>query len=823
MLILKSLLKLFENKYFVYFFSDEMFEPYFVTTANIYYLLYLHIKKTISLLNEPNETNKVNIKIPTENQMKSLKNLHIPVTNIPNNNNLRYSKLKKCNYKIENSLYTLLTSKNNIISELQTLKDLINNLLNNTYVQDNINKIANYCANYIAQVSKVKNNNNTNTNNSIDKLSKMKMDDSMVSSKQLVIGHFNQILDITFTKKNRESIRFYTGAQLISNSSLWDTKIDTSIRILFNMSYNKLMVLSASRTNLLFPVRLYLTKGINELIHYKIPVRNINTMLLNDLLGIFFIKSNNEPLYIFNRDTPLRGRYTGIKLSVYITDYRLLPVEFGMFKPEYTLTYDEVNILSKYLKMNVYKLMNDTRYNIYLFSYLNIEEDTVTMDPIFKKLFNIDDDKLETISKSITDDGLRSISKISNFRTLGRMTIENVIHDSPNKFLYKHMGMNAGSRNIPEINYSKLINSKYNNYSDNLLSIRIMYTIYKKSIISIRQYSYLHYPYSIYTNCIKENKLIKFDKIKYKNINIYGCWKTLMYIDIIKTYLLKNNMIDMLVLDVNSYIIKNTAYILSINNPNIYFNLNIFYFNSYTRNAPCSVVAEHRYVPNKMKKKKYIVKSNSTLNIPETTNFKFNETYTDNKCNYKFLNINKKYKFIVCLISDLSKLCKYDILTTEYINRDIYLDELIVALLHLDKGGYILLKVDGLTSLLLNKIIYNISLLFNDFSIVAPNTGALYSGGVQHVIFKSYKKNKKNIEVIDILQKLSKQFKQKNIYNSSNIEFDLNLKEIVHPDVNDIFNPTKKYLNDYTKLHNLSTKYVKYVTNISNIHLFKSI
>ena len=115
----------------------------------------------------------------------------------------------------------------------------------------------------------------------------------------------------------------------------------------------------------------------------------------------------------------------------------------------------------------------------------------------------------------------------------------------------------------------------------------------------------------------------------------------------------------------------------------------------------------------------------------------------------------QKYKLIICTISDLTNIAKYQQLTTEYINRDIYLDQLIVALLHIEKGGTIILKVDGLLSLLVNKLIYNVSLLFDKFDILSPDSGALYSGGIQHVIFKSYKDNSRSIKLINILKELS--------------------------------------------------------------------
>ena len=70
------------------------------------------------------------------------------------------------------------------------------------------------------------------------------------------------------------------------------------------------------------------------------------------------------------------------RLSIDIFDYRMLPIQHGMFKPEISLTYDEVNILSKYLKMNIYEV-NVGSFNVYLFSYLKINKDNndnVTVD-----------------------------------------------------------------------------------------------------------------------------------------------------------------------------------------------------------------------------------------------------------------------------------------------------------------------------------------------------------------------------------------------------------------------------------------------------------
>lgn len=775
--------------------------------------------------------------------------------------------------------------------------------------EKNINQLANLISNKIFHnTNSLLNNINEQHNDShiFKDLSTARYNsaDQMLTGKQWVIGHFHRFHSIVKTNNMEQIVRYCSCPEMFNDNK--QIGIRKNVGLFWNYSANKIMILAASRVNLLFPVRLYLsttdiTFNLDEFIKYKIVIPNLSNLTQ---LGIMFNVFRPEPLYLFktqHRNKTSRGRLIGTTLSIQITDFRLLNIQPGMFEPEYSMVYDEINTLTNYLKMNTYEIKTGN-FVMYFFSYIDFtaksedkllnnniyymfdikQDDIKKIVSMFKENYTIinedDEDSIPNKKANINKQEKENRNKnkqtkenqneiISNIHKLYNnsnkpvllkkksikfTTAKNIMkfeetltspHTSHRSGQHVHSegkidgGRNRRGGSIIKYNISDKI-YKLSNYPmlyNNIFLSKYIYSkiiklyhfqinnynSYRQSIIRNTTVFYLLYPFSLYIDSIKENKPIKIENIKYKRANIYGSWKTILYLDLYYNIIkqINSNNINILVLNNKTETLKYALYLFSKNN-NISLDICVIVFNLYKIKGYANIKSNNKNKSTYRSDRGSII-SSGKINIPMNNKFNYKEKTITYNINYKNFIDEKTYDFIICTISNLDKLPLYSAMVTEYINRDIYLDELIVALLHLDKGGYILLKVDGLTSLLLNKIIYNISLLFNDFSIVAPNTGALYSGAVQHVIFKSYKKNKKNIEVIDILQKLSKQFKQKNIYNSSNIEFDLNLKEVVHPDVNDIFNPTKKYLNNYTKLDNFSTKYVNYVNNINNLQWFK--
>ena len=208
-------------------------------------------------------------------------------------------------------------SRSDILSSITDLKRDIINLRRQHQYRDIINFIANSIANYIAQISRVSDVPPKNpdlssfTEQKMSHISTLRYDESNISSTQLSIGHFHRYLpyavDIT---------RYFVGPELYRPFNNKDIPIHIGIQLTFNLVFNKLIILASSRTNLLFPVRLYLSTvddyKLENMIKYKIPDYSLDVNefynRIMGFLGIMFIEQTHEPLYFYNINERIRGR-----------------------------------------------------------------------------------------------------------------------------------------------------------------------------------------------------------------------------------------------------------------------------------------------------------------------------------------------------------------------------------------------------------------------------------------------------------------------------------------------------------------------------------
>lgn len=649
-----------------------------------------------------------------------------------------------------------------------------------------INSIAYYIANNIFQQTDL--NNITFKPNKPEyleykTLSKVHVDSDKNSGKQMLLGPMELYVD------QHTNFKEYVRSAVGQSVNVID--LDPLQLFHFNWGFNKLMTLCISRINLLFPARLYYMHDLNLLLPHRISIAKVE-----NAMGVLNIGNSKEPLYFSSSIDKQKLRYYKGFIHVSIFDYRRLHITPGTFKPNFRLTYDEINILLRYLKMSIYKTTS-SGMNIYFISYFRhgssnrneVAKDNTFNRYILENIFGIIDKTKQTSILTNFEHNLNGMTKNNSFRS----------RYLPEAFqeLYKLEVQTGGNKQIiysKTPDYNSIRSTIITKYFNTILTFDELYTNYKHSIIEKIGTRYLNYPYAIYIQSLKKIP-VTFKEIKFKRIKSIENWLLLFNYNymhnIINTISSKN--IDICIMSNN---IDQNTYLYSLlretfNKVNI--NVINYIFTKYT------VQTFYDFTSNNFIKKRTPRKiKNDKLRPVNDIKHKLFSNY----CNYNKFKLNETYDIIVCNI--VSTLFPSAILL-EYSNINLYLDQLIIAILHLNEHGHIHLRIDGLKTKLLVKIIYNVSLVFDDYVLYYPLEGALYSGRT-YIWFKSFNKKQYNVDnLLNKLKNLSDAYND-TTYNALNMEYKLSIKKQVNYISNTNIDLNKLYLNDSKDLIELPTK-----------------
>lgn len=608
-----------------------------------------------------------------------------------------------------------------------------------------------------------------------------KIDQNTVSGKQIILGSIDTNYQIPMAERN--NLRGIVGPRHTSefNSNM---EYITSQLLTFTIAFNKLMTLCISRTNLIFPARVYLD-NLESFTPYKKESFISNDIDAINLFGLLMVHTTTEPLYFYKMPKPSQLRVTDLLSNIQICSYQFLTIQPGFVYSNNRLTYDELNILIVYLGMQLYKCNSSEK--LFVFSHLiNEDSDTRNIHKL-KTIFNITDHEtqkgiIKRFKEEISQNNGENCTSL--FRSMKYKDLNTIFSSLVSRGSHEtHGGSNS--------TIVKSLNPMYNYCKSNKYNTFIHYFIkfdntYSDMLFNYIKFHYILYPYGIYGECLKSS-IIKFNHLLLKRVKSITNWTDLFLYSYIKGLYGNKKIYKICNISLNTSVVNK---LIHIDNNTI---VDSYYFIKY----------------NLLTKRGYSTKTLITSDIYTNISNGINKIqYILSNCNYKEFKLTTKYDIILCQLA-LTNI-NYTGTTTlyEFSNINLYLDELIVGLLALNTGGSIILRVDGLQSKLLLKIIYTVSKLFKEYILEYPHTGALYSGRI-NVVFKGFTETKQFKSIINKLKRLSDAYDDDNVYDCFNINYGKKIRN--RDDVNYINKShddtiTKQYVNDSLELYELPKK-----------------
>lgn len=136
----------------------------------------------------------------------------------------------------------------------------------------------------------------------------------------------------------------------------------------YNRLINKYFVTVAANTNMVFPIRFILSGTVinneEEKILKMTKHRTQENIELSKYIGLIklntFFNLEIPLIYLCFKSEKKRNSYTGKEFTIKIIDYNLMRIPIGHLTYEKNITFEELNILIKYLKMSFRRLKSNS-------------------------------------------------------------------------------------------------------------------------------------------------------------------------------------------------------------------------------------------------------------------------------------------------------------------------------------------------------------------------------------------------------------------------------------------------------------------------------
>ena len=537
----------------------------------------------------------------------------------------------------------------------------------------------------------------------------------------------------------------------------------------YSQLLNKLGSFCATNSDLLFPMRFILknpyledrslnkiTKQINTIDLFKytfIGMVSINRKIFDiitsnykDISYNFFILKNETDKTNFNY---IKGKFSNFLLI----DFRLQIIDINTIFPLKNITWDEFNMVFKWLNKDIYYYKEDEinqnkQINFFVHNknkYPHIPEELkkkiilFTSDSDMYKKFNI---------------------------TYNELYKQDLLTDSYIDSLFKNSSLSGGS---------KLFKTEYimESYKKNNINLDgIIHNLIEKYNIEIgfkfNELFFLFDPYFlIHTHIINTNINNKISNIFFNiddKINIRS-FESLYIFNLIN----KNNM-D--ILEINNYT-NNSIYncIFIANKNKISINCDTDLFTIYRHDSFNPYYDINNRYNNDIKN----ISSSNKINI-------FNDYITKDI----LINVNKKYDLICCNITSASSKLWFLIEEQSLNLKFIFI---IYSLLRLNKNGNLIISYGDILTIQSYQIINNLIPYFDDIIIHNEEVKEKYKQTGTNIICKKFKNN---FNITKFNKMIHKIFSLDNSLGNNLIDINENLSENTYND------DTNIYINDYS-------------------------